>query len=219
MNQPVVPLQGKVAAIFDMDGTMIDNMAYHQKAWQEFLRRHGIELSDEEFGRRVSGKKNSEIFEIVFGRRLDGPDLARAAEEKEALYRELYAAYIREIPGLSDVIQTLQGQGLRLAIATTAPSGNRRFCLEQLHMEDKFEVILGDEDVVHGKPDPEIYLKTAEQLGVAPSECIVFEDSPSGVQSAQSAGMTVIGILSSHAVEELVGADYTVKDFTDLSFS
>ncbi len=198
---------------------MIDNMSYHQKAWQEFLRRYGIQLSDEEFKRKISGKKNDAIFEIVFGRRLDDQDLARYAEEKEALYRELYYPYIRELPGLSKTIQTLQDYGLRTAIATTAPARNREFGLQRLRLEDKFEVILGDEHVAHGKPDPEIYLKTAAQLGVEPSRCIVFEDSPGGVQSAKAAGMTVVGILSSHTAPELEQADYIVNNFTDLSFS
>jgi len=207
------------AAIFDMDGTMIDNMAYHKKAWQEFLKRHGIALSEDEFKHKISGKKNDQIFAIVFGKKLDKESELQYTKEKEALYRELFKPDIQEIAGLSQLIKELHGRDFKTAIATTAPAKNRDFALKELGLEGKFEVILGDEHVSQGKPHPEIYLSTAKKLGVLPSECLVFEDSPPGVMSGKSAGMTVVGILSSHSPAELQDADYVVRDFTDISFS
>ena len=218
MAKVEIPLASIEAAIFDMDGTMINNMAYHQKAWQEYLRRHGIELDEAEFKAKISGKKNDQIFEIVFGHPLGAEELALRTEEKESLYQELYAPNIIEVAGLTTVIDELHRRGIKTAIATTAPAGNRNFGLAALGMQDKFEVILGDEHVTHGKPDPEIYLKTAEQLGVEPAQCIVFEDSPPGVESAKRAGMTVVGILTSHMPEELPDVDYVVNDFSEIIF-
>jgi beta-phosphoglucomutase len=207
------------AAIFDMDGTMINNMAHHKRAWQEFLRRHNITLAEEEFRHKISGKKNDQIFELVFGRKLDSKEERQYADEKEAIYRELYKPDIQEIEGLTRIIDALHQRGIRTAIATTAIAKNRDFALETLGLEGKFEIILGDEHVTHGKPNPEIYLSTAKELGVSPAECIVLEDSPPGVEAGKAAGMVVIGILSSHAAEELNQADYVVEHFNQIKLA
>lgn len=206
------------AAIFDMNGTMIDDMAYHKIAWTEFFKRHGVELTDDEFRQKVSGKKNNQIFTEVFGKDLTPNQIREYTDEKEATYREMYAPDIHEVAGLTHSIEQLQGHGLKIAIATTAPAKNREFALEKLGLVGKFEVILGDEDVSKGKPDPQIYLQTAAQLGAQPERCIVFEDSPPGVAAGKRAGMTVIGLLTSHSADELADADFTIEDFTDIEF-
>lgn len=204
------------AAIFDMDGTMIRNMSHHKKAWQEFLQRHGVHLSDEEFQQKISGKKNDAIFELVFGKRLSDDELARYADEKESIYRELYKTDIEEVEGLTDFISKLQRLGIKTAIATTAPKSNRDFALDALSLDGKFEVILGDEHVSNGKPHPEIYLETAKLLDVEPKDCVVLEDSPPGIRSGEAAGMTVIALQTSHDASDLSEADYLVSDFTEL---
>lgn len=214
MSTTTIPISHFRAAIFDMDGTMINNMAYHQKAWQAFLKRHGIALTEDEFRHKISGKKNDQIFELVFGRKLNKDEELQYTEEKESLYRELFKPDIVEIAGLTNLIIALHAKGIKTAIATTAPAKNRDFALKELGLEGKFEVILGDEHVSKGKPHPEIYELTAQRLGVNPAECLVFEDSPPGVAAGKGAGMTVVGILSSHAADELHNADYTVDDFT-----
>jgi beta-phosphoglucomutase len=214
-----IPTDRVKAVIFDMDGTMINNMPYHKKAWQVFLQKHGISLTEEAFHHKISGKKNDQIFELVFGRRLHKDEELQYTEEKEALYRELFKPDIAEIAGLTELINQLHAKGVKTAIATTAPAKNRQFALKELGLEGKFEVILGDEHVRHGKPDPEIYLLTAQKLGVKPHDCLVFEDSPPGIASGKAAGMTVVGILSSHKADELHNADYTVKDFTQVSLA
>ncbi|MBP9667949.1 HAD family phosphatase [Candidatus Saccharibacteria bacterium] len=204
------------AAIFDMDGTMIQNMAYHTRAWRDFVNRYDIDITDGNLWKAISGKKNTAILASLFSRELTAREVTAYSEEKEAIYRELYREHIEEVEGLSVFIDTLHKLGLRTAIATTSPKKNYTFVLNSLGLMEKFEVILGDEDVKHGKPNPEIYKKTAAALGVSPSDCIAFEDSPPGVQSAKRAGMTVVGIVTSHAPDELQGADYTVANFTEL---
>lgn len=218
MSQTPIPLAGLKAVIFDMDGTMVNNMAYHQKAWQEFLKRRHLTLTEEEFKQKVSGRKNDQIFELVFGKKLDKQSELTYGEEKEALYRELFKADVKEILGLTQLIEELQSRNFKTAIATTSPAKNREFILKALRLEGKFEVILGGEHVHQGKPHPEIYLSVANMLGMAPKECLVFEDSPHGVTSAKNAGMTVVGILSSHSPQELQDADYLADNFTDLVF-
>lgn len=205
--------------IFDMDGTMIANMRFHKLAWQEFLKKHHISLSNEEFTDKISGKKNNEIFNILFGNTISTEEKGRYAEEKEQLYRELYSDHIVEIKGLSNFIAKLEKQGIRLAIATTAPEKNRAFGLKKIGLEDKFEIIMGDEHVSRGKPHPEIYIKTAEQMSVSPDRCIVIEDSPPGVLSGKNASMRVIAILTSHDRKDLIEADEFISDFDDIEVS
>lgn len=218
MSQLKLNLKGVKAAIFDMDGTMINNAMYHKTAWQDFLKKHNITLSENEFKEKVSGKKNDQILELLFGNELSKEDVKAYAEEKEAIYRDLYELAIQEVEGLSKIINELSGLNVKLAIATTAPAANRQFALHSLSLEGKFEVILGDEHVTKGKPDPEIYLSTALELKVTPNECIVFEDSPPGVKAGKDAGMIVIGVSTSHTSDELHAADYTVNDFTEITF-
>lgn len=205
------------AVIFDMDGTMIDNMAYHKKAWRAFLKQHHMDVSDEEFRRKVSGKKNDQIFRTLFQRDLSQHELEAYADEKEALYRKLYEPEIREVEGLVRLVHQLYEHDIQTAIATTAPAKNREFGLRALGLENAFDIILGEEHVEQGKPHPEIYLKAAIKLGVDPAECLVLEDSPPGVQSAKAAGMTCVGILTSHSAEDIHESDATENDFTEIT--
>lgn len=206
------------AIIFDMDGTMINNMPYHAMAWKKFCKQHGLDLTDEEFKQKISGKKNNEIFQIIFKRELTSEEAEKFAEEKESIYREIYKDHIHEIPGLKSLVKKIRGMNIPVAIATTAPQKNREFALEMLGIPfSDFAIIVGDEEVSKGKPDPEIYLKTAQGLGIEPSKCLVFEDSPAGVESAKNAGMKVVAITSSHSHEELAGADFFEKDFKKLA--
>jgi beta-phosphoglucomutase len=217
-NKIEIKLDDFDAAIFDMDGTMINNMEYHKKAWQEFAKRHGLSLTDEDFKQKCSGKKNDQILKTILDRELSEEEIAKYADEKESVYRELYAADIEPIAGLHNLLDTLQKAGKKLAVATTAPKDNRDFGFKALGIENVFSVILGDEHITKGKPHPEIYIETAKKLQVDPSRCIVFEDTPSGIQSGKNAGMKVICLLTTHSEEDNKDADYFVKDFTQLSF-
>jgi beta-phosphoglucomutase len=216
MHSIPIPFSQFEAVIFDMDGTMINNTAYHQKAWLEYLKQYGIQLSGEEYLQKVSGKKNDQIVKELFGPSVSPHKIKVISDEKEALYRELYADFIEEVPGLIKFIDKLHKRRIRTAIATTAQLQNRNFALVSLGLEDRFEVILGDEHVRNGKPDPEIYLKTSQELGVAPEKCIVFEDSPPGVQAAKNAGMTAVGVLTMHKTEHLRSADFLIHNFAEI---
>lgn len=214
-----IVLPSTKAVIFDMDGTMISNMPYHRQAWMEFAKRHGIKMSKKDFMKKISGRKNDQILEILLGKRLTREKVAEFSEEKEEIYRELYAPDIKEVEGLTSVIRALKRKGVNLAIATTASKKNREFVLEKLALTDVFPVIVGDEHVRFGKPNPEIFLKTAEQLSSNPVDCLVFEDTPVGVEAAKSAGMTVVGVLTRHTRKELKKANLTINDYTELVIS
>ena len=209
---------GIKAVIFDMDGTMIANMQYHDAAWVEFLKRHGIEMSKEERQKKISSRRNDEIFGTLFGEETPYETRKAYAEEKEQIYRELYKDYIKEISGLTDLIKKLRDKGLKLAVATTAPWKNRDFGLEELGLTDAFDVIVGNEDVTKGKPDPQIYLEVCRRLSIDPHSCLVFEDSPVGVRAGKNAGMRVIGIMTSHSASELAKVEAVIDDFTQVAF-
>ncbi len=204
------------AVIFDMDGTMVDNTPFHKKAWIEFCRRHGIDLTEEEFHEKISGKRNDAILEFLFGRKVEGQEYIELDEQKESIYRELYLPHLKEVPGLKEFLKKLASEEFKIGVATTSPYKNRTLVLETLELHKFFAVIVGGEDTRHGKPHPEIYLTAAGKLGVNPKKCLAFEDTPSGVKSAKSAGMTVVGVLTAHTKEELNEADYFIKDFTEI---
>lgn len=139
-------------------------------------------------------------------------------EEKESLFRKLYEPHISPIAGIMDFINELHQNGVKLGIATSAPVANLNLILTKVALRDKVGSILASEDVKKHKPDPEVYLKSAANLGVKPENCIVFEDSYSGVSAALNAGMQVAGVLTSHTVTELPPCGLYLKDYTELSY-
>jgi beta-phosphoglucomutase len=207
------------AVIFDMNGTMINDMSFHKKAWIEFCKKYGLDLTEEEFMQKFSGKKNTDILPEVLGKELSSDEIRNLSDEKETLYREIYTPYIKEITGLKDLINMIKSKSLKVAIATTAIEPNRKFVLDALDLENEFDVILGDEHVINGKPNPEIYLETAKKLEVDVSKCLVFEDTPPGVEAGKNAGMKVVGVLTTHTKEDLKDADYLITDFTKIQIS
>ncbi|MEU4240007.1 HAD family phosphatase [Actinoplanes sp. NPDC026619] len=213
-----IRISGIRAAIFDMDGTIVDNTHYHERAWREFLRRHGVQLSESNLQDLLSGRRTDQVIPLILGDRMNRTQLAACADEKESIYREMHAGRVREVKGLRGVLDQLKQRGLMLGIATASPQKNRELVLRELGVEDVFDVVLGEE---HGKakPDPEIFLKTAEKLVVAPRACLVFEDSPVGVEAARRAGMKVVGLSTSHSKTELAGADIVVANFTQLTLT
>ena len=206
------------AALFDLDGTLVDNMAYHAQAWMELCRHHGIPASVEQFEREFAGKKNGEIIATLLGPGVE-PAKARAlADEKEATYRRLYEPHVTWVAGARQLVMRLRAAGTPVAIATAAPRANRELVLGSLRALGFFDAIIGGEQVANGKPAPDIFLEAARKLGVAPADCVVFEDAVNGVLAGKSAGMFTVGICTSELPSALaaVGADITAKDFTAL---
>jgi beta-phosphoglucomutase family hydrolase len=212
-------LQNIDAIIFDMDGTMVDNGSYHKKAWAKFCKIHGIEYSKKIYEDKISSRKNNQILSNLFEKDLTENQIIESSAEKEIIYRKLYEKEIREISGLTDFINKLKEKNLKMAIATTSPKPNRRLVLKALGLESAFDLIIGSEHVVHGKPNPEIYLQTARELNVNPAKCLVFEDSPVGVEAAKNAGMRVVGILTTYTKIDLQAAEICMEDFSQLEIA
>ncbi len=187
--------------IFDLDGTMIDNMMVHHRAWQQKLKELGMDLELEEVRQRVHGI-NEEILERLFGDRFTPDDRRRISMEKEAEYRKIFLPELRLIDGLPDFLDQIQTAAIPMGIGTAAPPENVDFVLDNLQIRSMFQTVLHARDVEKGKPDPEIYLKVAAKLEIDPLECLVFEDTPAGAEAAQRAGCALVVITTTHPPKE-----------------
>ena len=189
--------------IFDMDGVIVDNAAWHLEAFAEFGKRHGLVQTKEEYT-TYFGNTNQTIMNSLFNTKLPNNKLVALANEKEIIYREIYRPFIQPVQGLPAFLKNASEQAIPIALATSAPKENVDFTLDLTGLRKYFGIISDASMVKHGKPDPEIYLLTAAKLGVQPSDCIVFEDSIAGIQSALNAGMRVIGVATTYKTEELL---------------
>lgn len=187
-----------------MDGTLVDNMDFHQKAWFAFLSRYDIHVTKAEYDRNNIGTIR-EIVPRFFPDVRDPAEILRLGMEKEEVYRDMYRGHVRPLPGLDRFLSTLRDAGIPMALATAADRGNIDFTIDALGIRDYFDAITGSEDVERGKPHPDVYLKAAEKLGIDPAVCMAFEDSIGGIRSAEAAGMRVVGIATTHTREELSG--------------
>jgi len=205
------------AYIFDMDGTMIDNVPYHVKAWKEFSRKYGNELSERDIVGWM-GMTNRAYQERILGRQVEDDESRRMSEEKEIIYRELYRPYMKPAPGLVELLDRAQAKGVRLAVASGAPKGNINFILDGLDLRRYFPVLVDDSVYSRGKPDPECFLTAAKMLGVEPRDCTVFEDAVKGVQAGKAAGMEVVAMTLYTPAEELLaaGADRAIASFAEM---
>jgi beta-phosphoglucomutase len=220
MNDQKKPKKKMWAALFDMDGVIVDNMAFHQKAWELFFEKYRPPMALQEFMLQF-GRTNKDLFEVLFGRKISPEEEARFGDEKEALYREAYAPHVEAVPGFMDFIAELKVHGVRTAVATSAPRVNLDFVLERLPIAAYLDVLADSSWVTLGKPDPEIYLKTAAALECPPHACVVFEDSYAGIRSGQNAGMRVVALATTHPPESLspLAPDRIIRDFTEMDYA
>lgn len=209
-------------AIFDMDGVLLDNLRHHLQAWRQLGEELGKPLSDEEI-RATFGQRNQEMLKALIGRKFSRQETKRLSDRKETIYREIMKQDLERaaVPGLSDFVQELKREGVRLAVATSGPWDNVRMVLSGLNLGAFFDAVVTGADVTRGKPDPEVFLLAAERLDLRPEECVVFEDSPSGVEAGVRAGCICAALATSHSKTELepLGPHLIVADFTQLSAS
>jgi HAD superfamily hydrolase (TIGR01509 family) len=181
------------------------------------MQKYAIPTPDEVVAASLSGKRNSEIFPILFGRDMHPDELNRYADEKETLYRTLMEQ-VHAVPGLHDFLVHLDSNTMPSAIATSGPDGNVAPTLERLNLPNYFAAITLGSEVQHGKPAPDIFIEAARRLGVAPHHCIGVEDSFAGLQAVRAAGMYTVAIATTHTKDELTAAqpDVIVSDYYEL---
>ncbi|WP_113923825.1 HAD family hydrolase [Cognataquiflexum aquatile] len=205
------------AIIFDMDGTLVDNIPYHRDAWLAFLKKQGIHLNESEFHAQNHGTID-EMIRRFFPQIQDNQLLYELGQEKESTYRERYRPHIREVHGLTPFLQSLQSNGIQALLATMGDPPNIDFTLDSLGIRSYFSFTTGGHEVTKGKPDPEIFLLSMQKAGLKPEECLVIEDSQGGILAAKRAGLHVIGISTSQSPDELLsyGCDQVIVDFEEL---
>jgi len=196
-------LQTAKGFLFDLNGTMIDDMQYHKQVWYDILTKDlGADLSWEEVASHMYGK-NVELLIRIFGPdHFTMEEMDRLSVEKEKKYQELYKPQLKGLSGLETFLEKTKEKDIKMGIGSAAILFNIDFAIDGLNIRHYFDSIVGAENVKDSKPDPETYLKGAKELGLNPSDCIVFEDAPKGVEAAQNAGMKAVVLTTMHTAEE-----------------
>lgn len=207
------------AFIFDLNGTMVHDMEYHTRAWQHLLNNElGGSFSWEQVKPQLYGK-NEEVLVRLFGpSRFTAAEMARLALEKERRYQAEFRPHLQLLPGLAGLLERAHARGIRLAIGSAAIPFNIDFVLDNLGIRSYFQAIVSADDVAESKPHPETFLRAAAQLGVAPADCLVFEDVPKGAEAAQRAGMPAVVLTTTHPAADFAALPNVVHfapDFTD----
>ncbi|HOP03902.1 MAG TPA: HAD family phosphatase [Tenuifilaceae bacterium] len=204
------------AVIFDMDGVLVDNHNFHVEAWKKFCREISVEIDIAEFRRKYFGKGNRDILSGLLNREVTDEEVHLLGERKEEVYREVYSEFVEPVYGLVDFLEFAKSAGIKLAVATSAPVSNLDFIIDKLSIRNYFDCLTNGNEVAKAKPHPEVYLITARKLNLQPDECVVFEDSVSGIESAKNAGMKVIGLLTTHSQDELPETEFFIPNFADI---
>jgi beta-phosphoglucomutase len=193
-----------------MDGVIVNSNPLHRLAWEEYNRRQGIETT-EEMQRRMYGKRNDDIVRNFFGAHLSDEEVFARGAAKEALYRDMLKPGMEQalVPGIRQFLE--RHKAMPKAVATNAEPANLNFLLDGAGLRPFFLAAIDGQQVRNPKPHPEVFLRAADALGVAPQDCVVFEDSYTGVQAGLAAGMRVVGVTTTHA--ELPGVSLLIPDF------
>jgi beta-phosphoglucomutase len=198
-----VPIRDRPrAAIFDLDGTLVDNMALHAEAFAVFAERHGLPALTPADRAKLDGRRNSEIFPVLFGRDMPREEWEAYEHEKEGLYRELSRGRLTLVAGLPALLDRLAAQRVAVALATSAPQLNVAHTLGETGLTAAFRTIVRGDQVPRGKPAPDVFTEAGRQLGVTPDRCVVFEDAPMGITAARAAGMRVVAITTTFSAAQ-----------------
>ncbi|MGB0864786.1 MAG: HAD family hydrolase [Saprospiraceae bacterium] len=205
--------------IFDMDGTMVDNMMIHHRAWQRKLSALGLEMTIDEVKEKIHGV-NEEIIKRTFGDRFTASERKQIAWEKEEEYRNIFLPELKLIDGLIEFLEAAKAANIPMAIGTAAPPENANFILDNLNLGHYFKGVFHSGSVTKGKPDPQIFEKAAASMGLKTSDCVIFEDSITGAEAAKRANAPSVIVTTTHEEAEFAHFDNVavfIKDYTKLS--
>lgn len=193
------------ALIFDMDGTMINSMPSHSLSWIEFTRRQGIQIDVADLMRRTTGRNGAECMRELFQREMSDEEALGYVAVKEQLYRDLFGPVFAEVPGFKQFAALTLQRGLKLGVGSAGDRHNLAFALAHLQLPVAPHAMVGGDEGFPGKPQPAIFLEVARRMNIRPSDCIVFEDAPLGIEAAGRAGMRAVAICTGHSAKELAG--------------
>lgn len=205
--------------LFDLNGTMIDDMHYHIEAWYNILKSLGSDITFDRTKHECYGK-NHELLERVFPGRFTYEEKDKMSFEKEKAYQQAFRPKLKLINGLDEFLKEWHAKGIKMAIGSAAITFNIDFVLDGTNTRKYFDAVVSADNVSTSKPNPETFIKCAQQLNVLPKECLVFEDTPKGVEAALNAGMKAYVITTLHKPNEFDQYKNVLgfaNDFTELS--
>lgn len=205
------------AFLFDLNGTMINDMPYHIRAWHRILNNLGANISHERMKQECYGK-NEEVIERVLPGRFTPDEKKKMGFEKEKQYQAEFKPHLKLVPGLHDFLEQSKNAGIKMAIGSAAIMFNIDFVIDNLRIRNYFGALISADNVEKSKPDPETFLECASQLGIAPADCLVFEDTPKGAEAAANAKMNTVILTLLHQQSEFnqyPNIINFINDFTD----
>ena len=207
------------SVIFDMDGVIIDSHPAHRRAWQEFLRTLGKDVSDHELDFILDGRKRHEILRHFLGE-VSEAKLREYGRRKDRIFEET-SLEVRPVPGAVEFIKDVKRQGIKLAIATSASRSRTGSTLQRLGLADHFSVVVTGDDVREGKPDPAVYRLVCRRIKSDVRRSIAIEDAVSGVRAAREAGLKCVGVGSAPGEDKLrqAGAAHVIENFLGVSLA
>jgi len=208
----------KIGFVFDWDGVVVDSSQQHEKSWEVVAAKNGLPLFEGHF-KLGFGKRNELIIPTLLKWSQDPEEIRRLGDEKEAAYRAIVAqSGLQPLPGVKAFLDELISRNLRRVVGSSTPRENIDAVTEIIGLSGRFEAVVAAGDVSKGKPDPEVFLKAAAKIETAPQDCVVFEDSFSGIEAGLAAGMTVVGIATTHPLDALenVGVHLAVNSFEEI---
>lgn len=208
------------AILFDLDGTLANTDPIHFKTWRDLLTDYDLDIDRDFYDDHFSGRLNIDIIQDILPH-LSPEEGKRLSDRKEAEFRRRAETELIPLAGLPEFLQWTLSEHLKRAIVTNAPPTNAHFMLNMLQLKDFFSTVVIGEELAFGKPHPLPYKTGLEQLQVSPQDALVFEDSPSGIQSAVDAGIVTVGVASTHSPDDLyrAGAEKVITTFTDPALS
>jgi beta-phosphoglucomutase family hydrolase len=209
-------VKDRLGVIFDIDGVLLNSYSLHYECWRAIAEEHGISLSEKDFD-SLFGRRGSEIVREIWGGDLSPEQVVSLHKRKQALYREKLQRNFPFMDGAIHLIDGLAAKGFVLGVGSSAPPENVEMSLRGLGRTNSFAAVVTGSDVTRGKPDPEVFLLAAQQMGVEASDCAVIEDAPAGVAAALAGGMTSIALAGTAPPESLTMAHLVVTSLRQLT--
>ena len=203
------------AVIFDMDGVLVDSAQAHFRSWQQLARECGREVTEEQFT-ATFGRQNRDIVPVLIGE-VSGATVESLGDRKEEIYRGLIRESAPIVEGAVNLVRSLHGAGVSLAIGSSAPRANIDLVLEAMGADGLISAVVSGDEVTRGKPDPQVFTLACERLRIEPGRCVVIEDAPAGVEAARAAGTRTVAVLLHHSAEVFEQPDLVVSRLADLT--
>ena len=209
----------KKGIIFDMDGTIVDSLPYHYEAWKIFFKENKVENFSEKL-KDYKGGGTLDLLTTVLGNNYSKKELKSMVDDKEIIFRDIYKNNVIPIEGFIQMLESIKSQKILVGLASNAIRENVKMILNELKIYNEFESIICGDEVENGKPNPEMFNKTAKIFKLDKKDCLIFEDSIEGLQGAVNSGIDAIGVKSSSSDKILksAGAKGTVKNYVNINF-